>query len=277
MLNVQNFLKCFTTASLFVLGILVSHPAIAAPQILGLLASAKPIPLTCKNGFCTAEISTYCLQSHRSAPESGTRYQFASDRDVSILAKTASGKSIELTLSEFATIKSARGHSSLQYSIAESLLAKRGVSSAHIVIGKFASAIPQLVENDKNPISKAELEAYTGPLRQVADQIIGKTPTSTTIAETLNTLLNHFDEKAPVSRAGVTTLWKKAIGDYPTEASSDGLRYAAKELDVCANLSTPSNPFSSVENGTRQCLEAAHDRIAAEITNRVWSGLGPGG
>ncbi len=36
--------------------------AFAAPQILAVLATAEPVPLTCVKGVCKAEFSTMCLQ-----------------------------------------------------------------------------------------------------------------------------------------------------------------------------------------------------------------------
>ena len=181
MLNIQNFLKCSSAATFLALGTLISLQVSAAPQILDLLTSAKPIPLTCKNGVYTAEISAYCMQSHRESPNPGTRYNFASDGNVTILAKTSSGKSIKLALNKFASVKSARRYSVIRYSIPRKILTEHNVSSAGVVIGKFASAVPMPVKNDPNPISATELKAYTGPLRQVSEQITGKLDRSSII------------------------------------------------------------------------------------------------
>jgi hypothetical protein len=46
----------------------------APPQILGLVATATPTPLSCENGKCWAEFSAFCLQKHRQAPDEKTAY-----------------------------------------------------------------------------------------------------------------------------------------------------------------------------------------------------------
>ena len=39
--------------------------ALAAPQALALLKTGGPVTLTCADGVCKAEFSTYCLQQER--------------------------------------------------------------------------------------------------------------------------------------------------------------------------------------------------------------------
>ncbi len=53
---------------------LASHGALAAPQILAVLGTDGAIPLICADGHCQADISTYCLQRDRLAPDYGTAY-----------------------------------------------------------------------------------------------------------------------------------------------------------------------------------------------------------
>jgi hypothetical protein len=48
--------------------------AFAAPQILAVLATGEPVPLTCVKGVCEAEFSAMCLQWARAMPEPGTAY-----------------------------------------------------------------------------------------------------------------------------------------------------------------------------------------------------------
>jgi len=64
----------FKTLAFFValpLTAIALSPAQAAPQILGLIASADPVPMTCVDGTCTAELSSVCLQQHRPTPPTG--------------------------------------------------------------------------------------------------------------------------------------------------------------------------------------------------------------
>ena len=45
-----------------VLSLVIGGRASAAPQILGLLATMAPTPLTCDDGLCSAQFSAFCLQ-----------------------------------------------------------------------------------------------------------------------------------------------------------------------------------------------------------------------
>ena len=38
----------------------------AAPQMLGVVASAEPMPLRCEGGVCSIELSSFCLEKERS-------------------------------------------------------------------------------------------------------------------------------------------------------------------------------------------------------------------
>ena len=67
--------KTFTFLAAFPLIAIAPLPAQAAPQILGLMASAEPVPMTCVDGTCTAELSSVCLQQQRPTPLTGTVYR----------------------------------------------------------------------------------------------------------------------------------------------------------------------------------------------------------
>jgi len=41
--------------------LVIGGRASAAPQILGLLATNSPTPLTCNDGICSAHFSAFCL------------------------------------------------------------------------------------------------------------------------------------------------------------------------------------------------------------------------
>ena len=42
------------------------------PQALGLVATAEPAPMQCRDGLCTAYISAFCLEEHRKSPRART-------------------------------------------------------------------------------------------------------------------------------------------------------------------------------------------------------------
>ena len=56
---------------------LLSGTARAAPQSLGLVATQQPVPLLCDTDRCVAQLSSFCLQRARKAPNHGTVYHVA--------------------------------------------------------------------------------------------------------------------------------------------------------------------------------------------------------
>ena len=66
-------------------------PAQAAPQILGLIASDAPVPMTCAGGTCTAELSSVCLQQHRPTPATGTVYRPAKGTHITLTVTGPNG------------------------------------------------------------------------------------------------------------------------------------------------------------------------------------------
>ena len=79
------------SAPLLVLG---SLSAQAAPQVLGLVATAEPVQMQCVRGTCSADLTTVCLQQRRASPAKGQRY-LIHDAD----AMTAVGRTAEETTS----------------------------------------------------------------------------------------------------------------------------------------------------------------------------------
>ena len=49
----------------------------AAPQSLGLVTTAQPVPMICGDGGCVAQLSSFCLQKERKPPSYHTPYRVA--------------------------------------------------------------------------------------------------------------------------------------------------------------------------------------------------------
>ena len=65
--------------------------AAAAPQILGMVATAEPMPLVCAGGTCSAEFSTFCLQDKRVPPRPGTAYTVAGGGGLTLVVTATDG------------------------------------------------------------------------------------------------------------------------------------------------------------------------------------------
>ena len=242
-------------------------PTHAAPQILGLVASAKPIPLKCEAGVCRAEVSAVCLQKHRKSPEPGTAYLPAEGTEIGL---TGSGKSVPVA--GLVKMTSVRSFTSVSVSLPEAMVRALGLEpgKVHLRIGAMASAVPVPVAGDVNPLGAAEIARYTGPLRPAAEGAI-KGDKTLTASDILNQMINRLPFSRPVGAAEISPALAGATG-------TDGIagvqtkRLLAAALEECRNqIRTERTP------GLRACLGNQHDILISGTTQKVWKALQPGG
>jgi len=243
-------------------------PAHAAPQILGLVASAQPIPLTCEAGICRAEVSAVCLQQHRKSPAPGTAYLPAQGTEIALTG--AGGKSVPVQ--GLVKMTSVRGFTSVSVSLAEATVHALGLAPGQVRlrIGAMASALPVAVPGDNNPLSEIEIARYTGPLRPSAEGAIrgdGTLPAS----DILNQMINRLPHSRPVGAAEISPALADVTGPNGLR-SSETKRLLTRALDECRDqLRTERTP------GLRSCLGNQHDILISDTTQKVWKALRPGG
>ena len=114
----------------------VANAAMAAPQMLGLVATNAAAPLYCEGGVCTAEISTFCLQEHRGEPARGTAYNLVDPAKIILVARAADGRNIRRTVGHMARLTVARGQYALRISLPQDML--MGSRDASIVVAPLA-------------------------------------------------------------------------------------------------------------------------------------------
>jgi hypothetical protein len=145
---------------------LFAHGARAAPpQILGLVATATPTPLTCENGKCWAEFSAFCLQQHRKSPDEKTVYVPAADTKLTLQVTAADGSVRTVDAASLVTIESERVFLSVRIGLPESVIREMNGAHAAISVGKLASLVPAVTGGAGNPMTAAEIAHFTGPMR----------------------------------------------------------------------------------------------------------------
>ena len=224
--------------------ILAPTPVYAAPQILGLVASAEPVPLTCENGMCAAEITSMCLQKSRPAPVYGTAYKLAKKSRITLILTSSDGVQKTFPIAEQVEIKSFSMYHSVSLRVPDDVVAKLGKGHAAVVIEPLASAIPVALKDDPKPLTAREIRRYTGPLRVVAARAFEADQVRVSATRYLNQMVNQLPEAA--------RLTDTAIND-------------------CRELLR-----KDISPGLRSCLSHQHDLITSETNNKVWKALKPG-
>src|SRR5262245_503072 len=124
----------------------------AAPQVLGLVASnGASTELNCQGLDCRAHFSAFCLQQDRPAPSHGDRYQLGPSGEITLIAKTADGRSLRLPGTGYLDINSEIGFTSVEISLSKAKLAALGATAAAVEVGPGVSLVPVALAGDPNP------------------------------------------------------------------------------------------------------------------------------
>jgi hypothetical protein len=258
----------FFAAFLLTTIVLASAPARAAPQILGLIASNVPIPMTCANGTCTAELSSVCLQQHRPTPATGTAYRPAERTQITLTVTGPDGVTHRQSVATALTYISLRQFSAVKVSLPEATVRRLGDGVARLSVGSMASVIPVAVEGDLRPQSAREIARYTGPLRALAERAFERDGARVNATRILNRMVNRLPEKSRAGIEKVATLWQQTVGKDITNETQKFLKHA---VDDCRETLR-----TGVMSDLRSCLSYHHDYLSGENTNNGWEAMNPG-
>ncbi len=247
-------------------------PAWAAPQMLGLVASAQAIPLSCEENGCHAYLSAFCLQQARPVPTPGIAYEPANDTDIALLAIKENGETESLPGAAFLAFTSERGYTSVKASMAlvpEDL----GAIRLALVVGEGAALVPIAVAGDPDPLSGEEIELAVGALRRAAEPFFGASGGEAGAARITTAMIRALPERGrgPADRpeAG-DKAWVDAVDEtLAAGVSPDALAIARAAHDACRVQVTAGVFFSM-----RRCLEGAHDRQMVRTNVRFWQSVG---
>lgn len=252
-------------ALLVPLALLPLWGAQAAPQILALMASNEPMPLTCRAGACAVELTTFCLQEDRASPAKGTVYTLIGGEGVRFVATTADGVETPLAVDGDALrITSERTHMSVRLSIPVALLQERGIAHVAALVGEGSTLVPAPAPGDPRPLSEADVALASGPLRALASRFVdraGPVAGAATLTNRLRNALPWRGRSAPERDDG---LWSEVFGDAPATSDRDAMGLARRAYDECLWRSRASTLTM------RECLGALHDRFVGGLNNSYW-------
>jgi hypothetical protein len=243
-------------------------PAQAAPQILGLIASNEPVPMTCVGGTCTAELSSVCLQQHRATPPTGTVYRPAKGTQITLTVTGPDGVNHRLRVEAVLSFTSLRQFSAVKVSLPEATVRRLGNGAAKISVGPMASVIPVAIKGDPKPLSAGEIARYIGPLRTLAERAFERDSDHVNATRILNQMVNRLPEDSNAGIEKVAGLWQQTVGKDVTAETQKYLKHAVK--DCRETLRT------GVRSDLRSCLGYHHDYLSGENTTNGWQAMNPG-
>lgn len=251
---------------------LMPNVASAAPQILGVIATATPQTFTCADGTCEVELTTFCLQKERSSPTDGATYHINRPDDLTVVLRDEAGNERRISADGLIRLRSTRGIAAMTAQLDEDKLAELGAVSAAIEVSDRATLIPDPVEGDPEPLTAGEVAYATGPLRDLASEWLSGSGEQTAALRIVNHLINTTPLHGRMASADRRALWERTTGTPRDDVHADaGTRRALDIYDACAWRVEVGRYFSM-----RSCLEVKHDSALLEINTTYWKATAAG-
>ena len=245
--------------------------AAAAPQILDVVATAQPLPMTCEDGVCTVELSAVCLERDRSTPQDGTPYQAIEAGKLTLVITAADGSERQVAAEPYVRISSVRGYTAVAVSLAESDARNLGAVKLALAVGPQLALAPVTVAGDDRPLSEEEIAEARTSLSAIAGDVAQRGPDAIA-ARVLNRLINLVPRGQTVDGATADALWVQATGRPPRfEDLEPGFGQAALFFSYCR-----SNAESLGASTLRGCLGLSHDALMSGVNSEYWRIVGAG-
>lgn len=248
-----------------VVSVLPPVGARAAPQMLGLVATDRPLPMTCADGVCSAEASTFCLQRNRSRPVPGTLYTAVDNTKIVLVVTRADGTVVRRPAKGLVRIVSARWQFAVHIQLSETAKARLGAVKVSVAIAPLASAAPVPVPGDRNPLTKAEIAETAGPLRKAAGTLVeAGGDRNVAAARIVNRMINALPAQGRATPKQAASLWARTVGPVPgTKPAGPGRVRAAEYYRWCLSIRRAGG-------GMLSCLQYAHDGWMGRFNLRYW-------
>ncbi|MDH3229179.1 MAG: hypothetical protein OEN55_05235 [Alphaproteobacteria bacterium] len=240
----------------------VPGAALAAPQILGLVATGEAVPMQCGNGTCTALLSAFCLQERRLPPDFETSYQPARAGAVTLAVTMADGRVQRFDAADSVRFHSRYGYTAIRADVALAALGDRAPVSVALEIAPRTTMLPEARPGDPDPLSAEEIALAAGPARLAAEAVLEGASEPARTVRTAARLINALPMHGDIAVAARDGLWDRMAGAVAP------LR-ARRMFDACSR-----SVDQSVGYPLRKCLEERHERLQIESTRKYWESLG---
>ena len=240
----------------------------AAPQSLGLVATAQPVPMICDDGGCVAQLSSFCLQRERKSPDYRAPYYIAGGAGLWLHLTDAAGGHRTVPAEGLARLVATYGYTGIEASVSAADMAALGAVEISVEVGSLVTLLPESVADDPNPITAADEAFAKGPARRLAAGIFDS-PGG--LGDTINVLDRAINSITPFSRLsdqGRRDLWSQVAG-APRDAAVDSR--AAGMFSGCLDDLRRQMVF-----GLRNCLEGRRTDLLIRANIRLWNELAAG-
>ena len=249
---------------------LASGSVLASPQVLGVVASNGPIPLTCDDQGCRADLSTFCLQQPRDNPQPGQSYTPIEGADIFLTGRNAAGELVRLPAASLFAFSTDRGFTAIEASLPAEQLAALGLVDPAIEIGDKASLIPAAALNDANPQTADEIAVATGTYRDKGAEFFDSAGESGDAIRLANRMINALPHGHHAGDSDGRVLEAAIATPAGQVAAPGGITLARQMYSTCQEKVDVTHHVASM----RSCLEGTHDRLVVNTNIDFWNSLG---
>jgi hypothetical protein len=216
--------------------LLLSAPAAAAPQVLGLMASNGPVPLRCDDRDCSAIVPSFCLQRERAMPSYGTAYEATHPEQLTLTLTTADG-TVRLPAGAQLRFTGFDGYTTMRISLSRSVLADNDATAAALEIGPGIALLPVVQAGDKDPQSPDEIALAAGPMRLAAARYLDTPTVEGDAARLVAALMTALPRQSTIHDDNAR-LWATTIGrDVAARVEPGALDRARAVYERCVATS----------------------------------------
>jgi hypothetical protein len=264
---VRTLLSAAALAGIATLG---AGDAVAAPQILGIVASNGPIPLSCDDRGCRADLSTFCLQQPRANPEQGQAYRLAEGAPIMLIGKNSAGQRVHLPAAPYMSFTTARGFTAVEVSLPAATMRELGLQSVSVEVGRMATLIPFEDADDASPQSPDEIALATTTLRDKSQKFFDDAGESGDAIRLANLMVNELplrgrlpsDTDGRILDAAMAAPAARSAGPAGVELAKSMYLTCVHKTDVTHHIDT-----------MRNCLKGSHDRLVVNTNIDFWNSL----
>lgn len=266
MCHLRNVLA---TAAILVGSATVVH---AAPQILGVVATAEPLTMQCTDTQCRVQIPTLCLEATRTPPVTGQIYRPVKTSVFTVLARNGAGQTVRVPLAH-ATFRAARGYTANEVTLPVSGLRARGLTPVALAMSAGTVLIPAPVPGDAHAITPAEVAHARDALWPMARQVLQQRQRKVATIGLVSRLLNQTPEAGPMAAGPRRDLWARTFGTAPGAAARAARAGpAVSALRTCQRMVAQGYIFT-----LRGCLETRLDSLLSDVNVAYWQDAAHGG
>ena len=251
--------------------LILAGPAIADPQMLGVIQTASAVPLQCTGAGCTAELTSICLHEKRPTPISGYPYLPHNPDALRVTATRTDGNRVQLNPESILNFAASRGFTTVRVSVPAAVMENAGLVSLAVQVKKPLTLIPAgQTDARAAPLTEGDIELGAGPMRATAQNIVdGDTDTmhaSQVLARMIDVLPTRGRADSDL-RAGV---WTTNAASQSAGISKLGKHRARSTYNRCYRQTRIG------DKTLRGCLAKAHDDFVRELNVKYWDAVKAG-